>query len=135
MKKRKIIISIQSLIIISLLILVLILIINNKEKDENETKIGSPGISIEEFEKIELGMTQFDVNSIIDENDEWNDDDIYNKCCQEINESNEDHIYNFTYKYLGENDGYAIITYTCDYSNGSFFEYPTVSKKENHNLK
>lgn len=132
--KKKYIISIQLFIIISLLILVLILVTNNKD-DETKIKIGSPGISIEEFEKIELGMTQFDVNSIIDENDEWNDDNIYDKCCQEINQSNKEYIYNFTYKYLGENDGYAIITYTCDYSNGNFFEYPTVSKKENHNLK
>lgn len=97
--------------------------------------VGSAGISLEEFDRIELGMSQFTVNSIIDELDEWNDNSIYEKCCQEISKKNENSIYQYTYKYLGENSGYVIITYTADYTKGDLFVLPTVSNIEKFNLK
>ena len=97
--------------------------------------VGSAGISLEEFDKIELGMSQFTVNSIIDELDEWNDDSIYEMCCKEISTKSENSIYQYTYKYLGENSGYAIITYTADYSKSGSFVLPTVSNMEKFNLK
>lgn len=97
--------------------------------------VGTAGISKEEFSKIEIGMSQTTVNSIIDNYDEWNDDETYKECCQEINKSNENHVYKYTYKYLGEKGGYAIITYEADYSSGDLFVLPTVSKKEQFNLQ
>lgn len=113
-----------------IIVLVIFLIINKKES------IGTAGISKEEFDEINLGMTQFEVNSIIDKLNEWDDDEVYNRCCQEISSTNKDGIYIYVYKYLGENSGYAIITYEVDYSNGYYgLQYPTVTERENHNLK
>lgn len=97
--------------------------------------VGSAGISLEEFKKIELGMGETTVSKIVDTNDEWFDDDVYEKCCKEINKSKENHIYRYTYKYIGEKSGYALITFEADYSNGELFVLPIVSKKEQHNLK
>lgn len=115
--------------IIGLFIVVAIILFTNKG-------VGSAGISIEEFEDISIGMTQFKVNSIIDKLDEWNDDKIYNKCCEEISNSSEDGVYTYVYKYHGEQKGYAIITYEVDYSEGYLgLKYPEVVKKENYNLK
>ena len=36
---------------------------------------------------------------------------------------------------LVTNNGYAIVTYSADYSNGDVFVMPTVTHKENFNLK
>lgn len=112
-------------------ILIIILLTQIKEKG-----VGTAGISIEEFEKITLGMTQSNVNTIIDKLDEWDNDETYNKCCEEISSSNRDGIYTYVYKYYGEQNGYAIITYEVDYSKGYYgLEYPKVIKKEKYNLK
>lgn len=105
-----------------------------KIKNKNEG-IGTAGINKKEFNKIEIGMSQFEVEKIIDELDEWNNDEIYEKCCQEISSTAKNHVYEYKYKYLGENGGYVIITYEADYSKESLFVLPTVSKKEQYNLK
>ena len=98
--------------------------------------VGTAGISKEEFEKIEIGMDNFEVNSIIDELDEWKNDEIYEKVCEEIERTKKESIYTYTYKYAGEKAGYALITFEVDYSEGVFgLKYPEVTKKENHNLK
>ena len=119
-------------LIIGLLILILVLfLIKNNSKG-----IGTAGISIDEFEKIENGMDQFEVNAIIDELDEWNDDEIYDKACQEISNEKKDSVYTYVYKYVGEKSGYALITYESDYSEGVYgLKYPEVVKKEQFNLK
>ncbi len=96
--------------------------------------IGSAGISKKEFEEIELGMSQFKVHGIIDKLDEWNEDKVYEKACEEISKVYKDGIYTYQYKYYGEKSGYAIITFEADYNKGSF-EVPEVVKKEQFNLK
>lgn len=98
--------------------------------------VGTAGISLEEYEQIQLGMTQFEVNSIIDAKDEWEDDNIYDKCSKKISENKKNGVYTYVYKYFGENEGYAIITYEVDYSEGFYgMKYPEVIKKEEYNLK
>ena len=91
--------------------------------------VGTAGISLEEFEKIELGMGETTVNKLIDTEDEWSDDKVYEKCCTEVNKNKDNHIYTYTYKYLGEKGGYALVTFEADYSKGNIFVLPTVSKK------
>ena len=98
--------------------------------------VGTAGISKEEFDEIAVGKTtNFELNSIIDKNDEWNDDKIYEKCVEEISSSKEDSKYTYVYKYIGEKKGYAIITLQADYSNGYFYNDVIVIKKEQFNLK
>lgn len=128
MNKKIIITSIIGILIIGIIIGIVLL---NKFNDG----IGSAGISLQEFNKIELGMSNSKVNSIIDEKDEWDDDIIYNKACKEVGKEKNNHIYSYTYKYIGENGGYALITYTANYSGGDVFVMPTVSQKEQFNLK
>lgn len=118
------------LIGVLVIISAIIILINNNEG------VGSAGISIEEFEEISLGMDQFKVNSIIDKLDEWDNDEIYNECCEEISSSSKNSIYTYVYKYYGEKNGYAIITYEVDYSDGYYgLKYPEVIKKEKYDLK
>lgn len=119
-------------IIVLVIIAIIVSIVSIKKENHG---VGSAGISLEEFEEIELGMSQSKVQSIIDSEDKWDDDDIYDKCCQEINKSKKDSIYQYTYKYIGEKNGYAEITYEADYSNGDLFVLPVVSNKEQFNLK
>lgn len=128
MNKKIIITSIIGILIIGIIIGIVLL---NKFNDG----IGSAGISLQEFNKIELGMSNSKVNSIIDEKDEWDDDIIYNKACKEVGKEKNNHFYSYTYKYIGENGGYALITYTAHYSGGDVFVMPTVSQKEQFNLK
>lgn len=98
--------------------------------------IGSAGISKEEFEEIEIGMDNFEVNAIIDKLGEWNDDEIYEKACEEVEKTKNESVYKYTYKYNGENSGYALITFEVDYSDGVYgLQYPEVVKKEQVNLK
>ena len=97
--------------------------------------VGSAGISLKEFEEIELGMSQSKVQSIIDLEDEWDDDEVYEECCQEIGKSEKDSVYRYTYRYIGEKNGYAEITYEADYSKGDSFVLPVVSDKKQFNLK
>lgn len=120
-------------IIICLMVIIIILIAFSLKKDSEG--LGTPGISKKEYEKINIGMSQYEVDSIIDELDEWDDDAVYEKCCEEVSKESNDHKYTYQYKYYGEKSGYAIITYQADYSNGSYFETPEVIKKENYNLK
>lgn len=98
--------------------------------------VGTAGISKDEFEKIQIGnTTNYELNSIIDENNEWDNDEIYNKCVEEISEKKEDSKYTYTYKYYGEKGGYAIITLQADYSNGYFYNDVIVIEKQNFGLK
>ncbi len=100
------------------------------------TNLGESGISLEEFDLIDLGMTQFEVNDLIDSNNTWNNDAIYNSACIEISKSEKDSIYTTQYKYMGSKSGYCLITYEVDYSDGFYgLKYPVVVYKENHNLK
>ena len=113
-----------------ILIIIAILLLNSS------TKIGTAGISIDEFNKIKNGMEQLEVNRIIDELDEWNNDAIYEKACQEISSETKDSVYTYVYKYIGEEQGYALITFQVNYSDGvSGLKYPEVVKKEQFNLK
>ena len=112
------------------IILLLIFILNNN------SGVGTAGICKDEFDEITIGSTtNFELNSIIDQKDEWNDDTVYNRCVEKISESSENHIYTYVYKYYGEKGGYAIITLQADYTNGYFYNDVIVTKKENHNLK
>ena len=90
--------------------------------------VGENGISREEFEKIELGMSQNSVTKIISPDD-------FETIKEEVEKKEENHIYRYAYKYYGEKGGYAIITYEADYSNGDMFVLPEVTKKEQFNLK
>ena len=119
------------LIVIILVIIVFISIyMNNKS-----TGVGTAGISKEEFDKIEIGKTtNFELNNIIDQNNEWDNDEIYERCVEKIREEKEDHKYTYIYKYYGEEKGYAIITLQADYSNGYYYNDVIVIKKENVGL-
>ena len=97
--------------------------------------IGSSGISKKEFKEIELGMSQSKVHGIIDKLNEWNEDEVYEKACEEIEKNQENSKYTYRYKYYGDKSGYAIITYEADYSKGDLFVLPEVVKKEQFNLK
>lgn len=119
-------------LIILLIIVFLTIIFLFKTKDVG---VGSAGISLKEFQEIELGMSQSTVQSIIDSEDKWDNDEVYEKCCQEINKSKDGSIYQYTYKYIGEKEGYAEITYEADYSNGDLFVLPVVTSKKQINLK
>ena len=117
-------------IVLVIIIVILITLVINKSGG-----VGTAGISLEEFEEINLGMSNSTVNKIIDKLDEWDDDNIYNKCCKEISKSSQNSVYTYSYKYYGEKRGYAIITFEADYSKGDLFVLPSVVKKENFNLK
>lgn len=119
-------------LIIALIIIILVLVYFLFQKNNNG--VGTAGISKKEFERIKTGMSNFEVNGIIDEFDEWNNDEVYEKCCEEISKEHKDQKYTYQYKYYGEKTGYAIITYQADYSK-SFLEIPEVIKKENFGLK
>lgn len=120
-------------IIILLIVLIFFLFINSPKSSNG---IGSAGISLEEFNQIKIGMSQHEVDSIIDTDKLWNDDEIYDKACIKLNEENNNSIYTYKYKYLGHKSGYAIIVFSVDYSNGMYgLEYPKVISKENFNLK
>ena len=119
--------------LIIILIFAIVTIIFIMQSNEG---VGTAGISKEEFDEIRIGQTNnFELNSIIDKNNEWNNDEIYNKCVEEIGEKREDSKYTYIYKYYGEKSGYAIITLQADYSNGYLYNDLIVIKKENHNLK
>ena len=131
MKNRKILLFIIILIFVSIIILLLFLFKNNSKDG-----IGEAGISLEEFNKISSGMTQSEVEKIIDSNNLWNDDDIYSTACIKLEENKNNSIYIYKYKYIGDKSGYAIVTYKVDYSNGYYgLEYPKVTDFQNFNLK
>lgn len=120
-------------IIIGIAIITVFIIIftNNTYKG-----VGTAGISKEEFDEIIIGeTTNFELNSIIDKYNEWDNNEIYNKCVEQIGEEKEDHKYTYVYKYYGEKNGYAIITLQADYSNNYFYNDVIVIKKEQFNLK
>lgn len=117
-------------LIFALIILVEILF------NSSNNGVGSAGISKEEFNEIVVGQTtNFELNSIIDKNDEWDEDEVYDRCVEEIGISKKDNKYTYVYKYYGEKGGYAIITLQADYSNGYYYNDVVVIKKENFNLK
>lgn len=123
-------------IIIVIIILIIATIIILLNVNDTSNGVGSAGISKEEFEKIQVGKTtNFELNSIIDQKDEWDNDEVYNKCVEQIGEEKEDSKYTYIYKYYGEKTGYAIITLQADYSNGYFYNDVIVIKKENYGLK
>lgn len=118
------------ILIVLILIILTVVLLSNTPKG-----VGTGGISKEEFDEIKIGeTTNFELNSIIDKNDEWNNDEIYNKCVEQIGEEKEDSKYTYIYKYYGEEKGYAIITLQADYSNGNYYNDVTVIKKENFGL-
>lgn len=119
------------IILILIIGLIVLIILLNKKEDKG---VGTAGISKAEFDKIQLGMSEYDVHGIIDELNEWNDNDIYAKCCEKLSDNKNNNTYIYQYKYYGEKNGYAIITYEYN-SNNSFLESPKVVKKENFNLK
>ena len=91
----------------------------------NGDGIGAEGISKEEYEQIRPGMTITDVNEIVGGNGER---------ISEKDEKDTIGIIEYIYKYQGENTGYALITFTSDYSDGSRFKFTTVSAMEQHDL-
>ena len=122
-------------LIILLLIIGITLISISVSKNKNQG-VGTAGISKEEFDEIIIGKTtNFELDSIIDKNNEWFDDEIYEKCVEQIEESKENRKYTYVYKYYGEKGGYAIITLQADYSNGHFYNDVIVIKKEKFGLK
>lgn len=119
-------------IVLILALIIFTVILLNSSNDG----VGSAGISKEEFNEIIVGQTtNFELNSIIDKNDEWNEDEVYDKCVKEIENFKKDNKYTYVYKYYGEKGGYAIITLQADYSNGYYYNDVVVIKKENFNLK
>ena len=119
------------LIILIGIIILSIVVFSNKDEG-----VGTAGISKSEFNEIEVGKTtNFGLSKIIDKNNEWDNDLVYQKCVEKIEESKEDKKYTYVYKYLGEKSGYAIITLQSDYSNGYFYNDVLVIKKEAFNLK
>lgn len=132
MKNNKIFIFIAILLIIITIIIVMFFLFKNNSNDG----IGEAGISLEEFKKISSGMTQTEVEKIIDENNLWNNDDVYSNACIKLDENKNNSIYTYKYKYIGDKSGYAIVTYEVDYSNGFYgLEYPVVTDFQSFNLK
>ena len=120
-----------------LIILVIIFIIATVIvfMDKGTKGVGTAGISKEEFDKIQVGKTtNFELDDIIDKNEEWNNDEVYKKCVEQIGEKKEDSKYTYIYKYYGENKGYAIITLQADYTNGYYYNDVIVIEKENFGL-
>lgn len=120
--------------IISCLLFFIILIISNI--NTVSFGVGTAGINEKEFDMIIVGKTtNFEISSIIDTNDEWDNDGVYEKCVEQISNSSKDHVYTYVYKYYGEKSGYAIITMEADYTNGHYYNDVIVTKKEKFNLK
>lgn len=119
------------ILVILLIAISIIIFVNSKFKG-----VGTAGISKEEFNEIEIGKTtNFELNDIIDKYNEWDNDEVYNKCVEQIEEKQEEHKYTYIYRYYGEKKGYAIITLQADYSSGYFYNDVIVIKKEQFNLK
>lgn len=110
-------------IIIICIFIILTMCITNTKKG-----VGENGISKEEFEAIELGMSQNSVIKIISPNN-------LETVNEEIEKSSNNSVYIYKYKYFGEKSGYAIITFKADYSKGDLFVLPEVTQKEQFNLK
>lgn len=117
--------------VVIIFILSVTFILNNSKKG-----VGTAGISKQEFDEIQIGITtNFELNNIIDKNNEWNDNAIYDKCVEQISEEEKNSKYTYVYKYYGEKGGYAIITLEADYSNGYLYNDVIVIEKENYGLK
>ena len=99
MKNKSIIIFLILLSILVVFCIIFLVLFNNKSDG-----IGSAGISLEEFKKINNGMTQSEVEKIIDSDDLWNDDNVYAQACIKLEENKNNSIYKYTYKYLGEDN-------------------------------
>ncbi len=115
------------IVIILVTSIFVVIYINNKP-----IGVGTAGISKKEFDEIKIGKTtNFELNGIIDQNDEWDNEEIYERCVEQLGEEKEEHKYTYIYKYYGEEKGYAIITLQADYSNGYYYNDVIVVKKEN----
>ena len=114
----------QKIVILIIFILVVVgMVFFNISKSKG---VGEDGISKEEYQKIQLGMSQTSVDKIVSS-------DSVKK--EEIEKNSSNHIYKYTYKYYGEKGGYATITYEADYRNGDLFVLPEVTEKKEYNLK
>lgn len=119
------------ILVIMIIFFIIIMILNSTENG-----VGSGGINEDEFNEIIIGQTtEFELDDIIDKEDLWDNDEVYERCVEQIAETKEDHKYTYVYKYYGEKRGYAIITLQTDYSNSNFYNDVIVIKKEKHNLK
>lgn len=95
--------------------------------------VGSGGISLKEYDKITMGITNNGVEEIVAPNHEW--DHGYSKYVEEMSKSTENHKYTVVNKILGENGGHAIITYVMDYTKPVGDWHLEVVKKEQFDLK
>ena len=120
---KKIIIA---LIIIAISVIIIIIAIPKG--------IGSGGISKEEFDKINIGLSRWSISGIIDPENTWHDEATYNKCVEQIGETYKDKKHTITYKYIGEHGGYAIIKFESDYGYSLIPDYK-VSEKTQYDLK
>ena len=86
--------------------------------------IGPEGISLEEYKKIDTGMSISQVRKIVGGGGE------------KIGETKDGQVYTYTYKYQGEKSGYAIIVYKADYTYDYGFDHTGdgVISMENHDL-
>lgn len=121
--------------IIVILIIIVVFLFTMLITNSSNKGVGTAGISKQEFDEIKIGTTNFELNNIIDKNNEWENDEVYDRCVEKIGEKEEDSKYTYIYKYYGEKAGYAIITLQADYSNGYFYNDVIVIEKEDYNLK
>ena len=84
----------------------------------------SNGINMEEYEKIQTGMTMTEVEDIVGTRN--------NIKCEQINRFEDISSTVYIYKYYGEKKGYATITYELDIWSNKGMQ---VISKENFNLK
>ena len=103
---------------------------------KTEGGVGQAGISNEEFRQIEIGKTtSYELGKIIDDKNEWENEETYNKCVEKISESIDGNKYTYVYKYYGERSGYAIITLQANSLNTEMNNNIIVIKKEKFDLK
>lgn len=115
MKNKKTIILICLIIFI---VFILFLVISSN------LKIDPNGMNIEEYEKIETGMTMTEVEDIVGSRN--------NIKCEQLSRIEDISSTIYTYKYFGEKKGYATITYELDIWSNKGMQ---VISKENFNLK
>ena len=98
--------------------------------------VGTAGINNQEFRKIEVGKTtSYELNEIIDKKNEWNDEEVRNKCIEKVEEKKENGKDTYVYKYYGERGGYALITLQANSLNEEGNNNLIVTNKESFDLK
>lgn len=113
------------IIICIFIVLIISLVLFSKGKQG----VGTAGISIEEFDEIQIGMTMTEVCKII------NNENMNNVKSQQLEKIEDITGTLYKYRYEGEKKGYAIITYelsTTDLWSGNGIKVIT---KEKFNLK